>query len=147
MSRPRYLPLALLFLPLLRIAPQALAQLSPAKPLDKYVVPQPQFEAIAGEYSGERALEYVRGITQFHRIQASPGFTGARNWVMDHLKAYGISDVEVERLHSDGHTRYSTHVGQMAWTAREAALWGEGPFRERLCRFRHEPACLSELPN
>ena len=147
MSRPRYLPLALLFITLLRIAPQALAQLSPAKPLDKYVVPQPQFEAIVGEYSGERALEYVRGITQFHRIQASPGFTGARNWVMDHLKAYGISDVEVERFPSDGHTRYSTHVGPMAWTAREGELWVEEPFRERLCRFSDQPVCLSTLSN
>ncbi len=147
MSRPRYLPLALLFITLLRIAPQALAQLSPAKPLDKYVVPQPLFEAIVGEYSGERALEYVRGITQFHRIQASPGFTGARNWVMDHLKAYGISDVEVEKFPSDGHTRYSTHVGPMAWIAREGELWVEEPFRERLCRFSDQPVCLSTLSN
>lgn len=126
---------------------QTLAQQSPAKPPDQYVVPQPLFEAIAGEYSGERALEYVRGITQFHRIQASPGFTGARNWVMDHLKAYGITDVEVEKFPSDGHTRYSTHVGPMAWTAREGELWVEEPFRERLCRFSDQPVCLATLSN
>jgi len=116
------------------IVPPAATQRAPVKDPSAYLVAQPLFDAIATEYSGERALEYVRGITQFHRIQASPGFSGARAWVVDHLTAYGITDIEVERFPSDGRTRYSTHVGPMAWTVREAELWVEAPFRERLCR-------------
>jgi len=144
MSRAlRLFPLCFLFL-LARAAsgPQTGADSSP-----KYVVSQPLFDAIATEYSGERALDNIRGISQFHRIQASPGFTQAREWVLTRLHSYGITDVEVERFPSDGHTRYSTHVGPMAWAVREGELWTDAPFRERLCRFSDQPVCLSTLSN
>ena len=117
------------------------------QPPSKYVVSPALFDAISAEYSGERALENVRGITQFHRVQASPGFTQGREWVVERLKGHGITDVEVERFPSDGRTRYSTHVGPMAWTVREGELWVEEPFRERLCRFSDQPVCLSTLSN
>src|SRR5712692_8572361 len=139
----RLFPLCFLFL-LARAAsaPQTGADSSP-----KYVVSQPLFDAIATEYSGERALDNGRGIAQFHRIQASPGFTQAREWVVERLKSYGITELEVERFPSDGRTRYSTHIGPMAWTVREGELWVEAPFRERLCRFSDQPVCLSTLSN
>jgi hypothetical protein len=114
---------------------------------DSYIVPQPMFQAIAGEYSGEHAFENIRNITRFHRVQASPGFSQAREWVVERLKSYGITDVEVEKFPSDGRTRYSTHVGPMSWTVREGELWVEAPFRERLCRFTDQAVCLSTLSN
>jgi hypothetical protein len=114
---------------------------------DSYIVPQSMFQAIAGEYSGEHAFENIRNITRFHRIQASPGFSQALEWVVERLKSYGITDVEVEKFPSDGRTRYSTHVGPMSWTVREGELWVETPFRERLCRFTDQAVCLSTLSN
>lgn len=125
----------------------AAAQTAPGKSSGAYLVPPALFDAIAAEYSGERALENVRGITQFHRIQASPGFTQAREWVVGRLGSQGITDVDVEKFPSDGRTRYSTHVGPMAWTVREGELWVEAPFPERLCRFTDQPVCLSTLSN
>ena len=147
MSQPRLVTIGILLAWMLTVAPPAASQPAPAKNSVAYLVPQPVFEAIAGDYSGERALDNVRGITQFHRIQASPGFTQAREWVVERLKSYGITDVEVEKFPSDGRTRYSTHVGPMAWTVREGELWVEAPFHERLCRFTDQPVCLSTLSN
>jgi len=147
MSQPRLVPIGILLAWVFTLAPQAASQPAPARTSAAYLVPQPVFEAVAGEYSGEHALDNVRGIAQFHRIQASPGFTQAREWVVERLKSYGITDVEVEKFPSDGRTRYSTHVGPMAWTVREGELWVEAPFRERLCRFTDQPVCLSTLSN
>ncbi|MBI3670768.1 MAG: DUF4910 domain-containing protein [Acidobacteria bacterium] len=135
--------LGLFLAALLSVAPAAATQQAPSK----YVVPQALFDAVAAEYSGEHALDNVRSITQFHRIQASPGFTQAREWVVARLASYGITDVQVEKFPSDGRTRYSTYVGPMAWTVREGELWVEAPFRERLCRFTDQPVCLSTLSN
>ena len=147
MSRLRCLPFAFSLATVFALAPRALAQPAPVNSPAAYVVPQPLFNEVATEYSGERALENVRGITQFHRIQASPGFSQAREWVVERLKSYGITDVEVEKFPSDGRTRYSTHIGPMAWTVREGELWVEAPFRERLCQFSDQPVCLSTLSN
>lgn len=123
------------------------ATISAAQAPPRYLVNPELFAAIAAEFSGAIAKENVRGISQFHRIQASPGYTQAREWVVGQLKEIGITEVEVESFLSDGQTRYQTYVSPLAWTVREAELWVEEPFRERLCRFSEIPVCLSTLSN
>ena len=86
----------------------------------KYLVSEELFNTVAQEYSGAAAKENVKGITQFHRIQASPGFTEARQWVVNRLKELGVTDVEVEIFPSDGKIRYQTYTGPLAWTPRAA---------------------------
>lgn len=113
----------------------------------KYLVSEELFNAVAEEYSGAAAKENVKGITQFHRIQASPGFTEARQWVVSRLKEFGVTDVEVEIFPSDGKIRYQTYTGPLAWTPRAAELWVEAPFRARLCRYSEMPMCLTTLSN
>ena len=113
----------------------------------KYLVSDELFKAVANEYSGAAAKENVKGITQFHRIQASPGFTDARMWVVNRLKEIGVTDVEVEIFPSDGKIRYQTYTGPLAWTPRAAELWVEAPFRARLCRYSEMPMCLTTLSN
>lgn len=113
----------------------------------RYLVPDELFNAVAAELSGAQAKENVRGITRFHRIQASPGFSRAREWVVNRLKELGITDVEVEAFLSDGTTRYQTYVSPLAWTVREGELWVEEPFRQRFCRYTEVPMCLTTLSN
>ena len=113
----------------------------------RYLVSEPLFNAVATEFSGERAKENVRGIVAFHRIQASPGYSEARAWVVDRLKAMGINDVEVESFPSDGKTRYQTFRSPLAWSVREGELWVEAPVRQRLCRYSDVPPCLTTLSN
>ncbi len=124
-----------------------LATTSAAQVPPRYLVNPELFAAVAAEFSGALAKENSRGISQFHRIQASPGYTQAREWVVARLKEIGISDVEVEIFLSDGKTRYQTYVSPLAWTVREGELWVEEPYRERLCRFSEIPVCLSTLSN
>lgn len=113
----------------------------------RYLVSEPLFNTVATEFSGERAKENVRGIVAFHRIQASPGYSEARAWVVERLKAMGINDVEVESFPSDGKTRYQTFRSPLAWSVREGELWVEAPVRQRLCRYSDVPPCLTTLSN
>ncbi len=113
----------------------------------KYLVSDELFKAVAAEYSGAAAKENVKGITQFHRIQASPGFTDARMWVVNRLKELGVTDVEVEIFPSDGKIRYQTYTGPLAWTVRDAELWITKPFRARFCHYTRVPMCLTTLSN
>ena len=105
----------------------------------KYLVSDELFKAVAQEYSGAAAKENVKGITQFHRIQASPGFTEARIWVVNLLKEIGVTDAEVEIFPSDGKIRYQTYTGPLAWTERDAELWITKPFRARFCHYTRAP--------
>src|SRR3990172_1907068 len=113
----------------------------------KYLVSDELFKAVAAEYSGSAAKENVKGITQFHRIQASPGFTQAREWVVSRLKELGVTDVEVEIFPSDGKIRYQTYTGPLAGTVRDAELWITKPFRARFCHYTRAPMCLTTLSN
>ncbi|MBI4467516.1 MAG: hypothetical protein HY656_08850, partial [Acidobacteria bacterium] len=109
------------------------------------MVSEELFNAVAAEYSGAVAKENVKGISKFHRIQASPGFSQARQWVVNRLKEYGVTDVEVETFVSDGKTRYQTYVSPLSWTVREGELWVEEPLRARFCRYSEVPMCLTTL--
>lgn len=138
--RPAFLTVVCFFLGAVSAAAQTYA-------LPRTLVSEELFHAVAAEYSGEAATKNVRGITRFHRIQASPGFTQAREWVVNRLQEHGVTDIEVETFPSDGSRRYQTYVSPMAWTVREGELWVEEPFRELFCRYTEVPMCLTTLSN
>lgn len=115
----------------------------------QYVVPQPVFDAIANEYSGEAALENDRQIIQYHRIQGSPMMAEvAEKVVLSKLRGWGIES-SLEQFLSDGKTRYQSHLSPMGWDMRGGELWVESvagvpnfvPFR--MCRYSDVPMCVS----
>ena len=115
----------------------------------QHLVPQPVFDAIANEYSGEAAQENDRQIVQYHRIQGSPMMAEvAEKVVLAKLRAWGI-DSSVEQFPSDGKTYYQTHLSPMGWDMRGGELWVESvagvadfvPLR--LCRYSDVPMCVS----
>lgn len=115
----------------------------------QHLVPQPVFNAIAGEYSGEAAQENDRQIVQYHRIQSSPMMAEvAERVVLAKLRDWGI-EARIEQFPSDGKTRYQTYVSPMAWDMRGGELWVESvggvasfvPFR--MCRYGDVPMCVS----
>ena len=113
----------------------------------KYLVSEEMFGMVAEELSGSLAKEYVIGISKYHRVQASPGFSEAREWVVGQLKQMGVSEVEVESFPSDGKRRYQTYVSPLAWTVRSGELWMTRPYKQRLCNYRDIPMCLTTLSN
>ncbi len=113
----------------------------------KYLVSHEMFQMVAEELSGSMAKENVIGITKYHRVQASPGFSEAREWVVGQLRQMGVTEVEVDKFPSDGKRRYQTYVSPLAWTVRSGELWMTRPFKQRLCNYRDVPMCLTTLSN
>src|SRR5262245_31644321 len=114
-----------------------------------HLVPQPLFDAIATEYSGEAAQENTRKIVQYHRIQGSPMMAEvASDVVLAKLEALGI-EASIEQFDSDGSKRYQTWISPMGWDMRGGELWVESvagnkdfvPYR--ICRYADVPMCVS----
>src|SRR6267378_5365536 len=86
--------------------------------------------ALAAEISGERALESVRSLTRFHRVQASPGFDQAADWLAGELERAGL-EVSIEHVPADGRTRCLGNLMPQGWECHRAhaVLHGDGPAR------------------
>jgi aminopeptidase-like protein len=77
--------------------------------------------AIVEEYSGVRAKGYVSEISQYHRIQASPGFRAAAHHVREVLAAMGLS-AQVLTFPANDQTVYWGSPMFQEWEATEATL-------------------------
>ena len=71
-------------------------------------------ESVRAEVSGERALDSVRSIARHHRVQSSPGYDEAADWLTARLEAYGIA-VEREIVPGDGRTRLLGSLMPQGW--------------------------------
>jgi len=95
------------------LASLALAQSSP-------FVSEAVERALVNEISGDRAFEYERLSTQWHKPSGSEGFFAVAHFVEDRARAAGLADV-----------RWIDQVAQSAaWTPLRAEAWlieGEGP--------------------
>src|SRR5438270_2064969 len=117
----------------------------------QHLVKPQTFDAIANEYSGERAQENIRAIVEYSRIQGSPMMANVANdVVLAKLKAFGIES-KVEQWTSDGKTMYGTYISPMGWALRGGELWieavgGEKNFQPmRLCRYADVPMCVATM--
>ncbi|HEY3216143.1 MAG TPA: DUF4910 domain-containing protein [Candidatus Eisenbacteria bacterium] len=94
------------------------------------------------ETSGERALDSIRELSRFHRVQASPGYDRAAEWLAGRLEAAGLP-VELERVPGDGRTRLLGQLMPEGWEAsRATATLVDGTRRERLCDYGVEKLSL-----
>src|SRR5207248_3623857 len=117
----------------------------------QHLVKQQTFDAIANEYSGERAQENIRAIVEYSRIQGSPMMANvASDVVLAKLKAMGVES-KVEHWTSDGKTMYGTYISPMGWDMRGGELWvesvsGDKNFQPiRLCRYADVPMCVATM--
>jgi hypothetical protein len=103
---------------------------------------QSLLEAVRAEGSGDRALETVRELTRFHRVQASPGYDQAADWLCARLESYGVVP-ERESVPGDGRTRYLGQLMPEGWECtRAVANLVEGDRRERLCDYAESKLSL-----
>ena len=104
---------------------------------------QTLLQAVSAEASGERALETVRELTRLHRVQASPGYDQAADWLCARLESYGL---EAERVSvpGDGRTRCLGQLMPEGWecTRAVASLVQDG---FRVLEFRQQRADLEEV--
>lgn len=100
---------------------------------------QALLERIRAEASGDRALDAVRALARFHRVQASPGYDAAAAWVAGALESFGLVP-EIETVPGDGRTRALGVLMPQGWRcARARARIIGGPAPELLCDADAEP--------
>jgi len=96
---------------------------------------EPLLEVMRRECSGDRALASVHAITRHHRIQASPGYDQAADWLGAQVEAAGL-ELEREEVDGDGRTRCLGALMPEGWDcSRAVATLHDGAGRELLCDF------------
>ncbi|PSJ43179.1 DUF4910 domain-containing protein [Allosphingosinicella deserti] len=113
--RALVLPIAAAF----SLSPAAAAEQEPKAPL----LTAAETRALASEISGAAAKRTIEALSLHHRMRGSEGYAAAASLMVDRLKAYGLSGVEMIRLPTDGKIFYGTQCSRPAWNARSAELW------------------------
>src|SRR5439155_22370416 len=88
--------------------------------------------AIQKHVDGAYVLGAVRALGRHHRVQGSPGFRAATEWLVGELSAGGLSDAAVEHLPADGKTRYAHFTSYLGWNPGEGRLEELAPTRRVL---------------
>ena len=78
-------------------------------------------DRIRRAYRGEAAHRHVTAISQHHRIQASPGYRAAAEYVAAQLEAAGL-EVAIHRYPADGRARFWTTPSFQEWACEGATL-------------------------
>jgi hypothetical protein len=103
--------------------------------------------AIRAETDGNAALETVRELARFHRVQGSPGYAAAAEHVRAKLAAAGLVDAVIERLPADGKTRYAHFLSYLGWDPRSGILEEVSPTPRTLqtiASFETTPVALAD---
>ncbi len=102
---------------------------------------------VKNELSGSSARNYVSQISSFHRIQGSPMFREAIEWVRHEAETVGLEDLKVESFPADGEHRYWTYYSPPGWRVRGAELRMVEPEERLLARFEDTPQSLHTFSN
>ncbi len=100
--------------------------------------------AIHAEVDGVAALETVRQLGRFHRVQGSPGFAAAAEMLKAKAIAAGLSDVAIERFPADGKTKYAHFLSHVGWDPVSATLEEVAPGRRLIESFPDLPVALAD---
>jgi aminopeptidase YwaD len=93
--------------------------------------------AVQGEFSGQAAKDQVAAISQYHRIQASPGYRAAARHCLQYLQQQGVS-AEVLSYPATNDTSFWSEVMFQEWDASDARLYliGEDGTEKKLADYR-----------
>jgi aminopeptidase YwaD len=100
--------------------------------------------AIHAEVDGVAALETVRELGRFHRVQGSPGFAAAAELMKRKAVAAGLSDAAIERFPADGKTKYAHFLSHVGWTPVSATLEEVEPRQRLIESFPDLPVALAD---
>jgi len=100
--------------------------------------------AIHAEVDGVAALETVRELGRFHRVQGSPGFTAAAEFMRQKAIAAGLSDAAIERFPADGKTKYAHFLSHVGWNPVSATLEEVSPTKRLIASFPDLPVALAD---
>lgn len=100
-------------------------------------------EPIWQEFSGEAAWQTVADLSRFHRLQASPGYRQAAQWIGQRLSSYGIA-AEMLSYPANEQTQFWACRSFQEWDCTEASLHLIAPSEEEreLADFRASPLAV-----
>lgn len=101
--------------------------------------PDPVPATLQRRVDGAYALEAVRELGHHHRVQGSPGFRAAAEWV-----ASQIAGATVEQLPADGTTMYAHFRSYLGWTPVSGRLDELAPVPRVLADFSASPVGLAD---
>lgn len=92
------------------------------------------------EFSGRAAKNYLVDISQYHRLQASPGFRQAADYVVNRMWEAGV-EAEIVSFPANDETQYWSAPTFQEWDIAEGTLHLLEPEdeRRRLADFRDQP--------
>ncbi len=99
--------------------------------------------AVKDAYSGPTAKQHVAALSQYHRVQASPGYRAAAQYCLGQLRSWGLR-AEIVSFPADGRTSYWTCRMFQEWDASQATLdlvQADGSLR-RLADYREDRIAL-----
>ncbi|HXG64442.1 MAG TPA: DUF4910 domain-containing protein [Blastocatellia bacterium] len=100
--------------------------------------------ALAAEISGMIAKDTVIELSRHHRVQASPGFSRAADFIAQKAKEYGLEQVQVERLPADGEKTYYTLKSTPGWEAESGVLWEVEPQKIKIADYEEMRVALAD---
>ncbi|MFX1564033.1 MAG: DUF4910 domain-containing protein [Promethearchaeota archaeon] len=99
-------------------------------------------DAVIEELSGIIAKRYISEICRFHRIQASPGFHAAIDFVKEKIDNLPGITSNIETYVADGSTKVWQWTAPMGWRVSDGELHLTHPKKEILTRFSEIPVSV-----
>lgn len=100
--------------------------------------------AIHAEVDGVAALETIRELGRFHRVQGSPGFAAAAELMRKKAEAAGLSQAAIEHFPADGRTMYAHFRSHLGWNPIAATLEEVAPRPHVVSRYPDLPVLLGD---
>ena len=107
------------------------------------LLPDETIKCIINQVSGDIALEHIRQLADFHRLQPSPEYHRAAQYIANWAKKYGLKNVNIESFPADGTKMNYTFTTRPAWEASEGELWLIKPKKKKLVSYKEIPLCLA----
>jgi hypothetical protein len=99
---------------------------------------------IQAHVDGDYVLGVVKSLGRHHRVQGSPAFRAAADWLVSELTGAGLRDAAVESLPADGTTSYAHFKSYLGWQPLAGRLELLGPKRRVIADFAKEPVGLAD---
>jgi len=100
--------------------------------------------AIRAEIDGVAALETIRELGRFHRVQGSPGFAAAAEHMRRKAETAGLSGATLERFPADGKAAYAHFKSYLGWNPVSAILEEVAPRPRVIARYPDLPVLLAD---
>ena len=106
------------------------------------MLPDEIIKAVTDTISGIRAKDYASVISTYHRIQGSPGFLNAVEYLKSAISEISEAKVELFEYPTDGKITIGSWQNPFSWEGKEGRLEMVEPEKKLLADFSAEPISL-----